>query len=151
MDFLIGEWEGATAADTVETEGMGLLADVAPILEGCGMMERISAIGQNSAWEVFRVRAFEPARNVWVEYRLDTRWPILQRLEAEVPPAGAPWVFQTPGEGTLDGDLRVTMNRGVDGRVTWEEERYNAETTQWEVSPTVIYSQRLGGVPSGGL
>jgi hypothetical protein len=139
MDFLIGEWEGSTAADTVETEGMGLLADVAPILEGCGMMERISAIGQNSAWEVFRVRAFEPARNSWVEYRLDSRWPILQRLEAAVSPAGAPWVFQ------------VTMNRGVDGRVTWEEERYNAETSQWEASPMVIYSQRLGGVSSEGL
>ena len=114
------------------------------------MMERISAIGQSSAWEVFRVRAFEPGMNQWVEYRLDTRWPILQRLVAEVPPAGAPWVFRSPGDGTEDGSLRVTMTRSVDGTVTWAEERYNAETSQWEASPLVVYSDRLGAPSQGG-
>ncbi len=150
MDFLVGEWEGSTAADSAEAEGMGLLANVAPILEGCGMMERVSAVGQSSAWEVFRVRAFEPGLNQWVEYRLDTRWPILQRLVAEVPPAGAPWVFKTPGDGTEDGSLRVTMTRSVDGTVTWADERYNSEASRWEASPLVVYSERLGAPFQGG-
>ena len=150
MDFLIGEWEGATPADTAEAEGMGIWANVTPILEGCGMMERISAIGQSSAWEVFRVRAFDPVLNKWVEYRLDTRWPLIQRLEAEVPPAGAPWVFQAPGDETVDGELRVTMTRSVDGTVTWADERYNAENSQWEANPLVVYTQRMGGASQGG-
>ena len=150
MDFLIGEWEGTAAADTTEAEGMGVWVEVAPILEGCGMMERVTSMGQNSAWEIFRVRAYEPARERWVEYRLDTRWPVLQRLVAEVPAAGAPWVFQSPGDGTTDGSLRVTMTRGVDGSVTWADQRYNAETTQWEASPVVVYSRRLGAAASGG-
>ncbi len=150
MDFLIGEWEGAAPPDAAEGEGMGVRATVTPILEGCGMMERISGIGQDSAWEVFRVRAYEAARDRWVEYRLDTRWPMLQRLEAEVPPAGAPWVFQSPGGESVDGDLRVTMTRAVDGTITWADERYNAETTQWETSPLVVYTQRLGAASQGG-
>ncbi len=147
---MIGEWEGAAAADTAEAEGMGIWANVTPILEGCGIMERISAIGQSAAWEIFRVRAYEPARNGWVEYRLDTRWPLIQRLEAEVPAAGAPWVFQTPGDETTDGDLRVTMTRNVDGTVSWADERYNAETSQWETSPLVAYNQRMGAASQGG-
>jgi hypothetical protein len=150
MDFLIGEWGGAVEADSVEAEGMGVRAEIAPILEGCGIMERVSAIGQGSAWEVFRVRAFEPARNRWVEYRLDTRWPILQRLEAEVPPAGAPWVFQTPGAEPLDGALRVTMNRGMDGSVTWDEERYDGEAAAWVANPAVGLTERLGPAPRSG-
>ncbi len=150
MDFLIGEWGGGVEADSVEAEGMGVRAEVTPILEGCGMMERISAMGQGSAWEVFLVRAFEPARNRWVEHRLDTRWPIIQRLEAEVPPAGAAWVFQAPGTELVDGALRVTMNRGVDGSVTWADERYNAESATWDASPVVGYSERLGPAPRSG-
>ena len=149
MDFLIGEWGGAVEADSVEAEGMGVRTTITPILEGCGQMERVSAIGQTSAWEVFRVRAYDAERDRWVEYRLDTRWPILQRLEAEVPPAGAPWTFQTPGDETMDGDIRVTMTRDVDGSVTWAEERYNAETSLWEASPLVAYAERLGASQGG--
>jgi hypothetical protein len=150
MDFLIGEWSGAVEADTLEVEGMGVRANISPILEGCGLMERVSAIGQSSAWEVFRVRAYDPATDKWVEYRLDTRWPILQRLEAEVPPAGAPWVFQSPGDEPEDGDLRVTMRRGTDGSVSWAEERYDAETTQWVTNPASAYTERLGPASQGG-
>jgi len=150
MDFLIGEWAGSVQADSAEAEGMVVLSGVTPILEGCGVMERISAIGQTSAWEVFRVRAYETDRDKWVEYRLDTRWPILQRLEADVPPAGAPWVFQTPGDQVMGGDLRVTMTRAVDGSVSWAEERYNAENSQWEASPLVAYTERLGAASQGG-
>jgi hypothetical protein len=150
MDDLVGEWTGSVEADTLETEGMGARAHVVPILEGCGHMERVSAMGQNSAWEIFRVRTYEAELDRWVEYRLDTRWPVIQRLEAEVPPAGAPWVFHTVGEGTEDGALRVTMNRGVDGSLTWNEERYNAQTGQWEPNPSVAYIERLGAASQGG-
>lgn len=150
MDFLIGEWAGAVQPDSAEAEGMGIRTNVSPILEGCGIMERVSAMGQSSAWEVFRVRAYEPGRNRWVEYRLDTRWPILQRLEAEVPPAGAPWVFQTPGEEPAERDLRVTMTRSVDGSITWSEERYDAEAGQWRPSPGIAYTERLGPPAQGG-
>jgi hypothetical protein len=150
MDFLIGEWAGQSEPDTLETEGMGVRATVTPILEGCGMMERISAIGQNSAWEVFRVRAFEPSRDRWVEYRLDTRWPALQRLEASVPAAGGDWVFQSHEGEAVEGALRVTMTRGVDGSIAWVEERYNGETSQWDPSPQIAYTQRLGAAAQEG-
>ena len=150
MDFLIGEWAGSVAADSAEADGMVVRANVTPILDGCGMMERVSAIGQASAWEVFRVRTYEPEQDQWVEYRLDTRWPVIQRLESAVPPAGAPWVFQTPGDELLDGHLRVTMTRSVDGSVTWADERYNAETVQWEASPLLAYTERLGASSQGG-
>jgi hypothetical protein len=114
------------------------------------MMEKVSAIGQNSAWEIFRVRAYEAEVDRWVEYRLDTRWPVIQRLEAEVPAAGAPWVFQGPNAEPAEGELRVTMSRGVDGTITWTEERYNSETTQWETRPVIAYSERLGPASQGG-
>jgi hypothetical protein len=150
MDFLIGEWAGAVEPDTVEAQGMGIRSYVTPILEGCGIMERVSAMGQNSAWEVFRVRAYESDSDRWVEYRLDTRWPILQRLEAEVPPAGSPWVFRSPGEEVVDGHLRVTMTRSPDGTVSWTEERYDGEQGSWERNPAVAFTERLGPPAQGG-
>jgi hypothetical protein len=150
MDFLIGEWAGAVEADSTEAGGMTIRSNVTPILDGCGLMEKVSAIGQNSAWEIFRARAYEQELDRWVEYRLDTRWPILQRLEAQVPPAGGEWVFQTPRAEAQDGDLRVTMSRGVDGSVYWTEERYNAEAAQWEAKPRMSYGERLGIASPGG-
>jgi hypothetical protein len=129
---------------------MTVRSNVTPILDGCGVMERVSAIGQNSAWEVFRVWAYDQGADRWVEYRLDTRWPILQRLEAEVPPAGAEWTFQTPRAEAMDGDLRVTVSRGVNGSVTWAEERFNGESGQWEAKPMVAYTERLGAPSQGG-
>jgi hypothetical protein len=150
MDFLVGEWAGAVESDSLEAVGMTVRSNVMPILDGCGLMERVSAIGQASAWEVFRVWTYEQEPNRWVEYRLDTRWPILQRLEAEVPPAGAEWVFQAHGEEAQNGDLRVTMGRGVDGSITWVEEMYNGETARWETRPLVAYTERLGAASQGG-
>ena len=150
MDFLIGEWAGVSPPDTTDEATAGIRANVSPILDGCGIMERISAVGQESAWEVFRVRTFATNINRWVEYRLDSRWPVLQRLEADTPPAGMPWVFQSPGDEPEDGDLRVTMTRGTDGTIRWTEERYNVELTTWEATPDVIYGVRLGAVTPGG-
>ncbi|MBT8398546.1 MAG: hypothetical protein HKO65_05000 [Gemmatimonadetes bacterium] len=150
LDFLIGEWAGAVEADSAEAEGMGVRSNITPILDGCGLMEKVSAVGQTSAWEVFRAWTYEQALDKWVGYWLDTRWPVIQRLEAEVPPAGAPWVFQTVRPEPLDGDLRATMDRGVDGSVTWRQERFNAEAGQWEASPMVAYAERLGAPSQGG-
>ena len=152
MDFLIGEWAGVSPPDATEEEGEGegVRSNVSPILDGCGIMERISAIGQESAWEVFRVRIYEPSSSRWVEYRLDSRWPILQRLEADTPPAGQPWVFQTTTDTPENGDLRVTMTRGTDGTISWAEERYNTEASTWEASPLVVYTTRLGAAAQGG-
>jgi len=129
---------------------MRIRSNVTPILDGCGIMEKVSAVGQASAWEVFRVWAYEQEIDRWVEYRLDTRWPVLQRLEAEVPAAGAPWVFQTIRPEPVDGDLRVTMNRGVDGSVSWSEERYNDAIGGWTTNPVVAYAERLGTATPGG-
>ena len=150
LDFLVGEWAGGVEPDSAEAEGMGVRSNITPILDGCGVMEKVTAVGQASAWEVFRVWAYERGSDRWVEYRLDTRWPILQRLEAEVPAAGAPWIFQTVRPEPRDGDLRVTMNRGMDGTVTWDEDRYNATTGGWETRPTVAYAERLGVAGQGG-
>ncbi len=150
LDFLVGEWAGSVEADSAEAQGMTVRSNVTPILDGCGIMERVSAIGQTSAWEVFRVWTYEQEPDRWVEYRLDTRWPVLQRLEAEVPPAGAEWVFRTLRPEARDGDLRVTMSRGVNGSVTWREERLNGETGLWVAEPLVAYTERLGGPSTGG-
>ena len=150
LDFLIGEWAGAVEADSAEAEGMGVRSNITPILDGCGVMEKVSAVGQASAWEVFRVWAYEQSEDKWVGYWLDTRWPILQRLEAEVPPAGAPWVFQSGSPEPLDGDLRVTMDRGVSGSIAWHQERFNAQNARWEANPLVTYAERLGNPTVGG-
>jgi hypothetical protein len=150
LDFLVGEWAGAVEPDSTEAEGMGLQSYVVPILEGCGVMERVSAMGQTSAWEVFRVRAYDGESDRWVEYRLDTRWPVIQRLEADVPPAGGAWVFETPGEEPQDGSLRVTMTRNADGSVIWREERFDAETGGWNEAPGMAFERRLGPASRGG-
>ena len=150
MDFLIGEWSGASPPDAPDETAEAVRAQVFPILEGCGIMESVIGLGAESAWEVFRVRAFEPTRNRWVEYRIDTRWPVIQRLEADVPAEGQPWVFQSPRETPADGDLRVSLSRGIGGSLVWTEERYNTDTSQWEASPDVAYNAKLGGVGTGG-
>ncbi len=150
LDFLIGEWAGAVEADSAEAEGMRVRSDITPILDGCGVMEKVTAVGQTSAWEVFRVWAYEQAQDKWVGYWLDTRWPVLQRLEANVPAAGASWVFQTVRPEPMEGDLRVTMARDVNGSVTWNQERFRAETGQWVADPLVAYTGRLGNASQGG-
>jgi hypothetical protein len=150
MDFLIGEWRGVSPETATPESGEDVKSEVTPILDGCGLMERVQAVGQSSAWEVFRVRAYEPARQMWVEYRLDTRVPWLQRLEAPVPAAGEPWVFTTPGTERADQDLRVTLTQEADGRLSWTEERWNGETGQWQLQPGIVYGMRMGSPSTQG-
>ncbi len=149
LDFLIGEWSGLSPENADEETGVGIRANVHPILDGCGVMERVQAMGQNEAWEVFRVRSFEPARERWVEYRIDSRVPWLQRLEAETPAPGEPWVFQSPGTERREQDLRVTLTRNSNGTLSWTEERWSAEAGQWRLQPGITYLDRLGQ-PSAG-
>lgn len=144
MDFLIGEWRGTSPEGAAQGEGENVRADIHPILDGCGIMERVQAVGADAAWEVFRVRSYEPFRQKWVEYRLDTRFPVLQRLEADVPAAGEPWVFMTPGDERVESDLRVTLSQTSGGGISWTEERWNAEGGQWQLQPGVQYVQRMG-------
>jgi hypothetical protein len=150
LDFLLGEWAGMSPETASEDQGEEVRAQVHPILEGCAVMERVQAVGQSSAWEVFRVRTFETSRQRWVEYRLDTRHPVIQRLEAERPAAGSPWVFESPGDVRADGDLRVTLTQTSDGGLSWTEERWNQEGAQWQLQPGVRYRERLGSVAAGG-
>lgn len=150
LDFLIGEWRGQSPSNASPDQGEEIRAQVTPILEGCAVMERIQAVGQSSAWEIFRVRTFEPSSQMWVEYRLDTRKPVVQRLEATVPAEGQPWVFQTPGETRTDGDARVTMTQETSGAVVWTEERWVADDGQWRLQPDILYGQRLGQATGSG-
>ena len=150
LDFLIGEWRGTSPEVVTETEGEDVKAEVTPILDGCGIMERVQAVGASTAWEVFRVRAFNPARQIWVEYRLDTRYPLLQRLEADVPATGQPWVFTTPGDTRQDSDLRVTLTQTPEGGISWTEERWNAEGGQWQLQPSVEYTMLMGAASQAG-
>jgi hypothetical protein len=131
LDFLLGEWAGMSPETASEDQGEEVRAQIHPILEGCAVMERVQAVGQSSAWEVFRVRTFEPARQQWVEYRLDTRHPVIQRLEAEPPAAGS-------------------LTQTSDGGLSWTEERWNEEGAQWQLQPGVRYRERLGSVAMGG-
>ncbi|MGM0670183.1 MAG: hypothetical protein ACQET1_10735 [Gemmatimonadota bacterium] len=149
MDFLIGEWRGRSPETASEEDAELVKAGVHPVLDGCGIMERVQAMGQNSAWEVFRVRTYEPEREKWVEYRLDTRVPWLQRLEADPPEAGQPWVFMSPGTERADQDLRVTLTRDSDGPIRWSEERWNAEAGQWQLRPGLVYEMRVGASSPG--
>lgn len=150
LDFLIGEWRGMSPETATAETGHGVMSQVIPILDGCGILERVQAVGQDSAWEVFRVRAYEPSRQLWVEYRLDTRVPWIQRLEATVPAAGQPWVFSTPGTERTQSDLRVTLTQGQDGSMNWAEERWVAETGQWQLQPGILYRMRMGAVSQQG-
>jgi hypothetical protein len=150
LDFLIGEWRGVSPENADAESGHSVKSQVTPILDGCGLMERVQAVGQESAWEVFRVRNYEPGRGVWVEYRIDTRVPWLQRLEAPIPVAGEPWVFTSPGTDRAESDLRVTLTQSPGGGVDWAEERWNAETGQWQLQPGIAYRSRMGAPASGG-
>jgi hypothetical protein len=152
LDFLLGEWRGVSPESATPEDGEEVRARAYRILEGCAVMERVQAMGRESAWEVFRARAYEPARDKWVEYRVDTRRPRLQRLEADVPGQGEPWVFQTPleaGESPEDGDLRVTLTRTGEGGLSWAEERYDGEASQWRLQPGVRYLEHLGAPAPG--
>lgn len=150
LDFLIGEWRGSSPENATPETGHDVLSAIHPILDGCGIMERTQAIGADSAWEVFRVRAYEPARNRWIEYRLDTRYPWLQRLEAALPAEGEPWVFMAPGTERREADLRVTLTRTTDGRISWTEERWDAEASQWRLQPGIAFREQMGAPSNGG-
>ena len=150
LDFLLGEWRGQSPSTFTPEQGADVRSEVTPILEGCGIMERVQAVGQSSAWEIFRVRSFEPGRQMWVEYRIDTRQPTIQRLEASLPSDGEPWVFESPGDPRSEGDLRVTVTQTPNGQVSWTEERWNAEAGQWQLQPDILFTERLGAVSAGG-
>ncbi len=82
MDAWLGEWQGEAilaAGDTVPARARSY-----EILNGCGQMDFLTLGEGARAVKVYRVRTFQPDLRRWVEYRLDNRQGIIERLEGSV-------------------------------------------------------------------
>jgi hypothetical protein len=112
FDAWLGDWQGEAVlagGDTVPAAARSY-----EILDGCGQMDFVE-IGQGpSAVEIYRVRTFQPDLGRWVEYRLDDRRGIIQRLEGSV--RGTSALLETPDTADVgSGRVRtrwITISRG---------------------------------------
>lgn len=102
MDAWLGHWQG----DAVMADGDTLPARARTyeILDGCGRMDFLELGDGADAVKVYRVRTFQPDLHRWVEYRLDNRRGIIERLEGSVD--GATALLETP-EGAHDPARRL--------------------------------------------
>ncbi len=92
MDPWLGEWEGEAvlaSGDTVPAR-----ASVYEILNGCGQVDRLQLGEGKDAVQVYRVRTYQPDPGRWVEYRLDSRDGVIDRLEGSV--EGDTALIETP-------------------------------------------------------
>lgn len=113
----LGDWTGVrvtSAGDTVATR-----THLVRILEGCAVMERTWAA--DHSWETFRVRAYEPESEGWVEYEVASNRRRLHRREAE----------------RSDGTLVITDVEPVNGtyrRTRWLSEEEGLRRVEEEAS-----------------
>jgi hypothetical protein len=117
MDAWLGDWDGEAvlaAGDTVPARARSY-----EILDGCAQMDFLDVGEGNAAVKVYRVRTYEPDLKRWVEYRLDGRHGIIERLEGSVDGASA--VLETPDDSGGDGRrVRTRWTRIATDRVEFE-------------------------------
>lgn len=102
MDAWLGEWEGTAVMQDGTTVPARARDD--EILDGCGRMDFVQLGEGDDAVKIYRVRTYQPDLGRWVEYRLDSRHDIIERLEGSVEAAAA--VLETPAT-TAPGTRRV--------------------------------------------
>lgn len=139
FDSHLGEWEG------VRTDGGGdstaVRAYIVPILEGCAIMERVSS--EDGAWEAFRVRAYEPASDRWVEYAIESDRRVLRRREATREPV---LVFRdvVAADGTL---TRTTWSAEAEAGPRWRVEEAEGPRGPWRLRAVVRLDRPLADIP----
>jgi hypothetical protein len=140
FDGQVGEWSGMRIAhaDTVEVE-----AELRRILEGCAVMERVTA--RDGGWESFAVRALEPGIG-WAEYGLAADRPFLRRREAATDDAR---VFTAVRP--VAGVIRRTrwIERSPD-RIVRIEEEASSPTGPWR-AVAELHLRRVGDRDAAGV
>ncbi len=103
MDGWLGDWVGEAvlaSGDTVPARARSY-----EILDGCGQVDRIELGRGAGAVRVYRVRTYEPDPGRWVEYRLDSRDGVIERLEGSA--EGDTVLMETPDGGGMQPPRRV--------------------------------------------
>lgn len=103
FDAHLGEWEG-TRVDS-RGDSIAVRTHLLRILEGCAVMQRTTA--DNGSFEAFQVRAFEPRRAGWVEYRIASDRRKLTRRQAVVRHGDYVFTDTTAVEGRFHRDRWV--------------------------------------------
>lgn len=139
FDPHLGEWEGVRSApggDSITVRGRFVR-----ILEGCAIMERVWS--PDADWEAFRVRAYEPDADRWVEYALDSEGRALVRREARTEGGGDALVFRdvSPEGGPL---TRTRWVPGDDGEPGWVVEEAASAEGPWRTRFVVRLHRPLG-------
>lgn len=117
MDAWDGEWEGQAVLSGGDT--LPARARAYEILDGCGRMDFVEVGEGDRAVEVYRVRTYEPGLGRWVEYRLDSRHGVIERLEGSVDDETA--LLEAPeGAGATDRRIRTRWTRLTPGEVAFE-------------------------------
>lgn len=132
MDAWLGEWRGEailSPADTVPAR-----AGSYEILDGCGQMDFVTLGDGEKAVKIYRVRTYQPGLKRWVEYRLDSRQGIIQRLEGSV--EGSSALLESPSDNGDQRRVRTRWTRISGDSVEFETAAQSASggwTTLWTV------------------
>lgn len=82
MNAWLGDWEGEAVLEGGDT--VPARARAYEILDGCGLMDFVELGEGAGGVKIYRVRTYERDPGHWVEYRLDGRHRIIERLEGSV-------------------------------------------------------------------
>lgn len=138
FDRYLGEWRGVrvdAAGDSLPVTG-----HLVPILEGCAVVERVWS--PDGRWEAFRVRAYEPEADRWVEYSLDAEGRTLRRGEAE--PGSETLTFRDAAPGPNGRLTRKRWQEGPEGTPRWVVEEAGGPDGPWSERATVRLDEPLG-------
>jgi hypothetical protein len=136
FDGALGEWEGTRTGPTGDT--VPARTYLFRILEGCAVVERTWAL--DGSWESYRVRAWEPAAEQWVEYAIDSNTRTLVRRVADV--TGDEFAFHHGSGSDADG-RRIRWAPGPNGAPGWVVEEAERPGGPWRVRSVLHFERPL--------
>lgn len=121
FDPFAGEWTGSQGEAAVTVKAY-------PILNGCAMIDFTEIEAAPRPYKRFRVRAYDAARKVWVQYAIDNRTPAFERTEG-VFIEGTVSLLTQPQEGIpIVRESWLPSSREV---VLWKRESSTDEGATW--------------------
>lgn len=133
LDLLVGNWSGTT------DDGRTVRAEAYPIVGGCALLEfaEVERRGEPPL-KLARVTAYDRETRQWVQYRIDNRTPVFERLEG-ISSEGV-LALGTAAPAVEGAPLRETRWRfEEDGRLLLEELESTDEGDTW----TPVLTARL--------
>lgn len=141
FDPYLGEWDGVRTGADGDT--MAVRVELTRILEGCAVMERLRATDRT--WRAFRVRAYEPDAERWVEYVLDAdRGGELVRRVADVDET-----LSFRDVSVSEGPWTRTRWITEEGTVGWVVEEAGGPEGPWRTRARVRLERALADGPEG--